>query len=76
MKVNDAQQANRIKATIQKASVFDIANAKRNHSPPSSYYQRFSLSDWNQKVLASTGFSPTGLRMQAASVMVDGRGQL
>jgi hypothetical protein len=78
-KLNDTQRANRIKATIQTAPVFDIAKAKRNHRPYNSYYRnttRFSLSDWNQKVLGSTGFSPTSIRKHSASVMVDCGGQL
>jgi len=66
--LDDTQRANRIKAIIQKASVFNIAQAKSKYSP----YGRttsFSSSAWNQQVLAETEYSLSNIRKHAAPVM-------
>jgi hypothetical protein len=75
-KMDDIGRANRIKGTIQKATVFNIAQAKRNHRPYYSSTKRFILSTWNQRVLVATQFSTSNIGKHAASVMVGGGGQL
>jgi hypothetical protein len=61
-----------MKATIQKAKVFDIAHAK--YQPYSAI--QFIPSEWIKKVLMSTSFLTTSIKRNAMSVMVDGGGQL